>query len=124
MLDRPFYQPAIAFLTVLALAGGVAVLLTSSGGPGIEIVPAEHRVEMVAGSPPTDTDSTALININTANADELDEALPGIGPTLSQRIVAYRHQNGPFERTDQLMLVNGIGQGTYDNLRSLVTVGN
>ena len=124
MLERPFYQSAIVFLTILSLAGAVAVLLNANASPGIEIVPAEHRVEIVAGNPPANPGATPLLNINTATASQLDEALPGIGPTLSERIVAYRQQNGPFTRTDQLMLVNGIGQGTYDNLRSLITVGD
>ncbi len=61
------------------------------------------------------------IDINRAE-DWLLEALPGIGPTLAQRIVDYRNQNGPFDRVEDLMEVGGIGQAKYDGLRDLITV--
>lgn len=65
--------------------------------------------------------SGALININTASASEL-ESLPGIGPVLAGRIVAYRTENGPFEATEDLMDVSGIGEGYYAQLCDLITV--
>ena len=61
------------------------------------------------------------IDINRAQAWLL-EALPGIGPTLAQRIVDYRDQNGPFDRVEDLMEVDGIGQAKYDGLKDLITV--
>ena len=67
--------------------------------------------------------SQGRLNINTATATELD-ALPEIGQVLAGRIVAFREANGPFTATDQLMLVQGIGQITYERLRDLVTVGD
>ena len=60
------------------------------------------------------------ININRAQAWLL-EALPGIGPTLAQRIVDYRNLNSPFGRVEDLMKVAGIGQATYDGLKDLIT---
>ena len=61
------------------------------------------------------------IDINRAEAWLL-EALPGIGPTLAQRIVDYCNQNGPFDQVEDLMEVDGIGQAKYDGLRDLITV--
>lgn len=61
------------------------------------------------------------VNINTAGAWLLD-ALPGIGPTLAERIVDYRDRNGPFGTVDELMMVEGIGEATYDGLKDLVKV--
>jgi competence protein ComEA len=63
----------------------------------------------------------ALINVNTADAIQLQE-LPGIGEVLSAAIVKYREDNGPFASVDQLDEVSGIGPATLENIRDLVTV--
>lgn len=63
------------------------------------------------------------IDINRAEVWLL-EALPGIGPTLAQRIVDYRQQGGPFRNTDELLKVAGIGAATYERLKPLVTVAD
>ncbi len=66
--------------------------------------------------------TTELININTASLAELD-TLPGIGPTTAQKIIDYREQNGPFINTEDIINVSGIGPGTYERLKDLITVG-
>ncbi len=64
--------------------------------------------------------NTELLNLNTATVEEL-EALPGIGPTLAQRIIDYRDQNG-FYVIEDIMNVSGIGQSTFDKIKDLITV--
>ena len=66
--------------------------------------------------------SSELININTASQAEL-ETLPGIGSTTAQRIIEYREQNGPFVNTEDIINVAGIGSGTYERIKDLITVG-
>lgn len=61
------------------------------------------------------------VNINTADREELD-TLPGIGPTLAERIIQYRKQNGPFTYIEQLKSVSGIGNKTFERLREYITV--
>jgi competence protein ComEA len=68
------------------------------------------------------TSTTELVNINTASAAELD-TLPGIGPTTAQKIIDYRTQNGPFVNTEDIINVSGIGPGTYERIKTLITVG-
>lgn len=62
-----------------------------------------------------------LININTASSFEL-ETLPGIGPTTAQKIIEYRDLNGPFFSTEDIINVSGIGPGTYERIKDLITV--
>ncbi len=71
--------------------------------------PPERRVEI------------ATVNINTADAAEL-EKLPGIGPTLAGRIVSYRLQHGPYMRPDDLLRIHGIGPKKLQELQPYVTV--
>jgi competence protein ComEA len=78
------------------------------------------RVGAVATSPPAGT-SSGLVNLNTADAAVL-ETLPGIGPALSSRILAWRESNGSFASVDDLGNVAGIGEKTLGALRDLVTV--
>lgn len=61
------------------------------------------------------------ININSADATQL-ALLPRIGPSVAQRIVDYRKKNGPFKTTDDLMLVQGIGEKTYQLIKPYVAV--
>jgi competence protein ComEA len=68
------------------------------------------------------TSTTELIDINTASSVELEE-LPGIGPTTAQKIVEYREQNGPFLSPEDIINVSGIGPGTYERIKDLITVG-
>lgn len=70
----------------------------------------------------TSTNSSNLININTASQKELEE-LPGIGPTLSQRIIEYREKNGYFQTIEDIKKVSGIGDKKFEAIKDLITVG-
>jgi len=61
------------------------------------------------------------ININTATVAEL-QRLPGIGPALAARIVAYREAWGPFRRIEDLLEVPGIGQRRFEQIKDLIKV--
>ena len=62
------------------------------------------------------------VNVNTATVQQF-EALPGIGPSTAQRIVAYREKNGPFKKLEDLMNVQGIGEKSFLKLRPHLTLG-
>ncbi len=109
-------------------AGGLAdeadpstLNLAARVGDG-EVVHIPARTTAVpATEPPGTATAMTRVNINTATAEELEQ-LPGIGPVLSERIVAYREQNGPFASLDQVVQVEGISTRLLEDLRPLVTL--
>ncbi|MGL6077067.1 MAG: ComEA family DNA-binding protein [Fimbriiglobus sp.] len=64
------------------------------------------------GEPPLDP--------NTADSNTL-QRLPGVGPTLAERIIAYR-ENKPFTTVDDLRQVKGIGPKTLENIRPFIAI--
>jgi competence ComEA-like helix-hairpin-helix protein len=60
-----------------------------------------------------------VVNVNSADTAQL-AMLPRVGPSVAQRIVDYRKQNGPFKKPEDLMLVQGIGEKTFQLLKPYV----
>lgn len=79
--------------------------------------------EAVAAADPSAAGATpGPLDLNAATETELD-ALPGIGPVLAARIVAWREAAGRFTRVGELAEVSGIGPRLLADLEPLVTVG-
>ena len=76
-----------------AIAGGGAVSATVTGG---------------------------RVSLSSATAEQLDE-LPGIGPVTAEAIIAYRTARGGFQRVEDLLDVQGIGEKTLADLKDLVS---
>ena len=70
---------------------------------------------------PVVPESALPVNINTATEEELD-VLPGIGPALAGRIIAYREEHGPFAAAEDLLEVSGIGESVLDGLRDQIVL--
>ena len=101
-------------------------LLQRAGALLSEDEPLRIRVTVLgagddASVEPPGQDQAVRVNVNTAGTAEL-ESLPGIGPAKAQAIVDHRHQNGPFRTVDDLLDVPGIGPGTLEDIRDLITV--
>ncbi|HEV8621094.1 MAG TPA: helix-hairpin-helix domain-containing protein [Nitrospiraceae bacterium] len=101
-------------------------------GPKSEIVSDSGRVTTVSPSPVvslSDQRYTAVpkrshkgpLDLNRATEQDFD-ALPGIGPRLAERIMAYRQSVGAFHSLDGLRAVKGIGKKKFERIRPLVTV--
>lgn len=67
------------------------------------------------------TDLGPKLNINTASPEAL-EALPGVGRGIAERIVAHRQQYGPFRRAEHLMMVRGVSDRKFRQLRAMIVV--
>lgn len=61
------------------------------------------------------------VNINTAGVEELS-LLPRVGATVAQRIIDFRQENGNFKSPEDLLLVRGIGEKTYERMAAYVSV--
>ncbi|NJM05301.1 helix-hairpin-helix domain-containing protein [Candidatus Gracilibacteria bacterium] len=82
----------------------------------------EQHGTMAQGIAPLLTPAVGeLININTADLDALI-SLPGIGPALARRIIAYRKAHGPFASVQALIDIPGIGTRNIEEFAHLVTV--
>lgn len=121
---------AVAKPGLIRLPAGarVADAIEAAGGPrgrkaldsvnlARPVVDGEQIIVGVAAA----TDSAAGLALNSATAADLED-LPGIGPVLAQRIVAWREANGPFRSVDELSEVSGIGDALMAQLRSEVRV--
>jgi competence protein ComEA len=92
------------FVVLLAVVS-VSVVMTMSGALWAE----EAKTEDVK-----------KVNINTATVEELVQ-LNKIGQKYAERIVAYREQNGPFKKPEDIMQVKGVGEKTWEKNKDSIT---
>ncbi len=88
------------------------------------VVPFLPTAQPPGASKPGKTPTPTIVyplDINTATLEELD-SLPGIGPVTAQKILTYRQENGLFQKALDIMKVPGIGQATFDEIKSMITV--
>ncbi len=140
-MPKPETVIVVAALMLLCFAGGYffcratvasgnITVLTERAAPAPELAltppereeraatAEEQESEPEDGGPSPD----APLDLNTAGVDELT-ALPGIGPTIAERIVAYRAETGPFTSVEELTDVEGIGEKKLEEIRDLVFAG-
>lgn len=84
-----------------------------------------HIYVPITGDKSTASQSTAQasdkININTADKTAL-EKLPGIGPSLAERILEYRKANGRFNEVSDIKKVSGIGDAKFNQMKDKITI--
>jgi competence protein ComEA len=82
---------------------------------GLMLIP--FSVPAQQGKPAT----AEKINLNTATSEQL-QTLPGIGPALAERIIAYRTKVGKFTKIEELLNVSGIGEKRFQQFKDRLTV--
>ena len=110
-------QVALSVLGLVALLG-LGVLFWQQQRPPLVIEGSPNPVQVSQWDEALA--SARQIDVNTADVAAL-ERLPGIGPTLAQRIMEYREAHGPFSAPEELSNVKGVGPKTYETLRDYVT---
>ncbi|HZY57700.1 MAG TPA: helix-hairpin-helix domain-containing protein [Rubrobacteraceae bacterium] len=110
------YKPQIVVgaLVVALLAGGAYYSSrVSESAPKVVYSTSFDEAKAEAQAP-------LLININTADAKELDE-LPEVGPSPAEKIIEYRRHNGSFKSVDELEEVHNYKSERELRFRALVT---
>jgi len=78
-------------------------------------------VAIFAAENPAANKVIETIHLNEATAEQL-QVLPGVGPALSERIVLYRTEHGPFRSVDQLTEVKGVGEAKLAKFRDQLRI--
>ncbi|MCY9375586.1 helix-hairpin-helix domain-containing protein [Bacillus sp. T17B1] len=73
------------------------------------------------GAVKTNGEKGSLVNINTATLEEL-QGISGVGPSKAEAIIAYREENGRFQTIEDITEVSGIGEKSFEKIKSSITV--
>ncbi len=65
--------------------------------------------------------SPGVVNINSASAEQLS-LLPRVGEVVAQRIVDFREENGEFKSFEDMLLVRGIGEKSFELIKPYITL--
>ncbi len=90
-------------------------------GTSVQISSENGYIKVSTGSIPAAYKVTLKIpiSINTASQEGL-EAIPGVGPSLAEKIINYRSLYGPFKTTEEIRGVTGMGKQRYLKIRPYI----
>lgn len=86
-----------------------------------DIVSSEEENSTTSADISNAQSNSPKININTADSAELQK-LNGIGEKKAQQIISYRQKNGQFKQIEDLKQVSGIGDKTFETLKSQLEI--
>ena len=92
-------------------------------GTTVQISSKDGRIHIVTEPMPTAYKITLKIPvaINTASLEDLD-TIPGIGPTLAEKIINYISLYGPFKRVEELQNLPGMGKLRYLKIKPYISI--
>lgn len=116
-MKKSLFSAACMILLASLSFSGAANSAAKSEAPA---KPAAVEAAKPAAQP--EASQAAMVNINTADAEQLQKSLKGIGKVKAEAIVEYRNTNGAFTSVDQLLEVKGIGKATLEKNRDKITL--
>lgn len=87
----------------------------NTAGPYIPIDSTKETISQ------TQSQLDGKIDINTATTEQL-QLIPGIGPSIADRIIEYRTENGGFKTIEEIQNVNGIGEKKFNEMKPYIKV--
>ncbi|MCP4806275.1 MAG: hypothetical protein GY884_13105, partial [Proteobacteria bacterium] len=100
---------------------GVALVFDTTAGDAVWNYPV-RGVTMTVSETGGQTGPSGLVNVNTADADALEEV--GFWPGQAKKIVDHRLEFGPFQNVDDLEELRGVGRSKLNEVRDLLTVSS
>lgn len=115
LLDGYRYSSPVINEKADTMAVSTIVKTDTSDLKGVE----KKRVKSKTGKskPAAKLKESEKININSAGIADIVR-LPGIGPVLAERIIAYRDSAGPYTEAEDLLNVKGIGEKKLAKIKS------
>lgn len=115
------YKILITFLCMfIFIAFTAGILIGRTVGASNVLV--SYSYKQTASTSENSTDFIEhKININTADETLLCE-LPGIGPSLAKKIIAYRNEHGRYSSINELTKISGIGEKILQSIADIITV--
>ncbi|CAM4134915.1 competence protein ComE [Bacillus manliponensis] len=77
--------------------------------------------EQVQGAAVVEGEEEQKIHINLAEKEEL-ERIPGIGPQKAENIMRHREEHGLFQKLDDLLEVDGIGEKSLEKIKDHIII--
>lgn len=117
-------------LVTLPAGARVADAIAAAGGviPGADVTSlnlaerlSDGQMIFIGNAQSMEFSSDPRVNINLATEADLD-SLPGVGPVMAGRIIAWRESNQKFQSIEELQEVPGIGPKVFANLKPLVRI--
>ncbi len=120
-------QRVVLFLTAAFFCGALIRAVRDDAHPLPDAAEPGIQVQLHAPEPPRKIAGggggrpAAGVNLNSAGAAELIR-VPGIGPVMAGRILAYRRESGRFRSVDELIRVRGVGPRTLEKIRPYLRI--
>ncbi|MDG0356810.1 helix-hairpin-helix domain-containing protein [Klebsiella pneumoniae] len=104
-----------AGVLVFAVVVQGALAAPASGKAAVNKENVQASSSAKAEAVPGESDNGATkVSINRASAEQLAQALNGVGLKKAQAIVSYREEYGPFKTLDDLKQVPGMGSALVE----------
>jgi comEA protein len=116
-ISREVHVALILFAVVLVFGLVFSDFLERSSRRHLQSVSNPDRADLIDAQKKIKMQQ--IISINQADFKML-QRLPGIGPEMAKRIIAYREEKGPFETPQDLLKVSGIGPITLEEIRQKI----